>query len=163
MLEKQLIKHEGLVLNCYHCQAGKLTIGVGRNLEGKGITPNESLHIFGEILSKPQYIERFKSEGISKENAMFLLRNDIEDCKYHLEKNPFYNIQSQVRKDALINMCFNMGYGKLKTFKKMIHYLEKMDFEKAGYEMEDSKWFKQVGRRSRNLQYQMWSNEYSKI
>ncbi|WP_413910534.1 glycoside hydrolase family protein [Desulfobacula sp.] len=37
----QLIKHEGLRLKPYHCPAGKLTIGVGRNLEDKG-NPNLS-------------------------------------------------------------------------------------------------------------------------
>ena len=39
----QLIRHEGLRLKPYHCPAGKLTIGVGRNLEDKGITEKEAI------------------------------------------------------------------------------------------------------------------------
>ena len=53
-LERQLIRHEGLKLFPYQCPAGFLTIGVGRNLEGKGIT---------------------------KAEALFLLKNDIADAR----------------------------------------------------------------------------------
>jgi lysozyme len=42
-LADQLIKHEGLRLKPYHCPAGKHTIGVGRNLEDKGITEKEAV------------------------------------------------------------------------------------------------------------------------
>ena len=41
----QLILHEGLRLKPYHCPAGKHTIGIGRNLEDKGITEKEALII----------------------------------------------------------------------------------------------------------------------
>jgi len=39
----QITTHEGLRLKPYHCPAGKLTIGIGRNLEDKGITEKEAL------------------------------------------------------------------------------------------------------------------------
>ena len=52
-LTAQLTKHEGLRLKPYHCPAGKLTIGIGRNLEDKGITEKE---------------------------AVMLLENDIHEC-----------------------------------------------------------------------------------
>ena len=52
-LAEQLTKHEGLRLKPYHCPAGKLTIGIGRNLEDKGITEKE---------------------------ARMLLENDIQEC-----------------------------------------------------------------------------------
>lgn len=42
-LTDQLIKHEGLRLKPYRCPAGKLTIGIGRNLEDKGITEKEAV------------------------------------------------------------------------------------------------------------------------
>jgi Phage-related lysozyme (muraminidase) len=41
-LEDQLIDHEGLKLEPYECTAGKLTIGVGRNLEDRGISVDEA-------------------------------------------------------------------------------------------------------------------------
>lgn len=43
--ERMLIKHEGLQTKVYTCPANKLTIGVGRNLEDRGIT-KKKLYIF---------------------------------------------------------------------------------------------------------------------
>ena len=52
-----IIKHEGLKLKPYICPAGKITIGVGRNIE---------------------------DNGISEDEAMYLLNNDIKRCKTEL-------------------------------------------------------------------------------
>ena len=41
-IKEMLIKNEGLVCQPYHCSAGKLTIGVGRNLEANGISEEEA-------------------------------------------------------------------------------------------------------------------------
>ncbi|MBF0177920.1 MAG: DUF1804 family protein [Magnetococcales bacterium] len=41
-LRKQLIRHEGMRLKPYRCTAGKLTIGVGRNLDDRSITKSEA-------------------------------------------------------------------------------------------------------------------------
>ena len=57
-LANQLIKHEGLRLTPYRCPAGRLTIGIGRNLEDKGITEKE---------------------------AVMLLKNDIQECIENLK------------------------------------------------------------------------------
>ena len=32
-IKEQLVRHEGLRLKPYHCTAGRLTIGYGRNLD----------------------------------------------------------------------------------------------------------------------------------
>ena len=42
----QLILEEGLCLKPYRCSAGKLTIGVGRNLDDNGISKQEALFLF---------------------------------------------------------------------------------------------------------------------
>ena len=44
-LENQLIDHEGLELKPYQCTADKLTIGVGRNIEDRGITEDEARYL----------------------------------------------------------------------------------------------------------------------
>lgn len=41
-IKAQLVRHEGLMLKPYRCTAGKLTIGVGRNLDDRGITQKEA-------------------------------------------------------------------------------------------------------------------------
>ena len=42
-LKDMLIRHEGLKLKPYLCTAGKLTIGVGRNIQDRGITYQEAM------------------------------------------------------------------------------------------------------------------------
>ena len=42
ILKDLIIKHEGLRLFPYRCSAGKLSIGVGRNLDDVGITRDEA-------------------------------------------------------------------------------------------------------------------------
>jgi len=111
MLEKMLILHEGIKLKVYKCPSGFLTIGVGRNLEGRGIT---------------------------REEALFLLRNDIETSRKELTISfPWFKELDRARQDALIDMNF-MGINKFKQFKLMIAAFEEKDYVKAAKEMLDS-------------------------
>ena len=41
-LIEELKRDEGVVLTLYKCSAGKNTIGVGRNIDDRGITEDES-------------------------------------------------------------------------------------------------------------------------
>lgn len=81
-IKEQLVRHEGLRLKPYRCTAGKLTIGIGRNLEDC---------------------------GISQAEAYVLLENDIQNCEKQLldEIPEIYNTLDEVRKSVLLNMCFN--------------------------------------------------------
>jgi len=121
-LTEQLIIHEGLRLKPYKCSAGKATIGVGRNIEDVGIT---------------------------KEEAMFLLSNDIArvagQCVAEFD---WFNDLSELRKEAIINLVFNMGLSKFKQFKRTIAYIESGDFVIAGAELLDSNYARQVGNRA---------------
>jgi len=130
-LAGQLVRHEGLRLYPYRCTKGKLTIGVGRNIE---------------------------DNGINREEALFMLENDIERSRKELENNlPWFSKLNEVRQDVLINMCFNMGITALLEFKKTIEYIEAGDFDSASVEMLDSKWAREdVGEsRSSELSQQM--------
>lgn len=42
--------HEGLSLKPYYCTANKLSIGIGRNLDDRGITKEEALLLFANDL-----------------------------------------------------------------------------------------------------------------
>jgi len=53
--------------------------------------------------------------------------------------------------DILINMTFNMGKPRVLKFKKMWSAIEVNDWDTAADEMEDSKWFKDVGNRAVRL------------
>ena len=41
-IKEQLVRHEGLRLKPYRSSAGKLTIGIGRNLDDRGIRQKEA-------------------------------------------------------------------------------------------------------------------------
>ena len=132
IIEEQLVLHEGLKLNPYRCPAGKLTIGVGRNLEDKGISMAE---------------------------ALFLLRNDVEEVRTQLERYPWYTQLDPVRQKVLIDMAFNLGIGGLMQFRKMLAALEAGDYGKTADEMLDSKWARQVGKRAQRLAEMMRTGE----
>jgi lysozyme len=123
-LADKLIAHEALRLKPYKCSAGKLTIGVGRNLEDRGIT---------------------------KEEALFLLMNDIKISIQEAGKFPFFASLNDTRQEIIVNMLFNIGYGRLSGFRKFLDALTLGDYQKASKEMLDSVWAKQVGRRAQEL------------
>ena len=131
-IEDQLILHEGLRLKPYRCTAGKLTIGVGRNLEDKGISHHE---------------------------ALFLLRNDIVEVTAQLERFDWFRALGPVRRKVLIDMCFNLGIQGLLGFKQMIEALKRGDYETAADEMVNSRWYRQVGERGRRLERMMRTGE----
>ena len=124
-LQKQLVIHEGLELKPYRCSADKLTIGVGRNIQEVGIT---------------------------EEEAMVLLANDIARCAGECTREfPWFLGLTPLRKEAVINLVFNMGMATFKKFKKTIAYLEAGNFELAGTELLDSNYARQVGQRSQDV------------
>ncbi len=124
-LIEELKVDEGQVLTLYKCSAGKNTIGVGRNLDDRGITADE---------------------------ASYLLSNDIDICIDELEAVfPWFSTLSDARQRVVINMCFNLGLTRLLGFKKFLAAMETGDWETAGVEMLDSNWSKQVGDRSIRL------------
>lgn len=159
-LEDQLILHEGLRLEVYKCPADYWTIGVGRNLEAKGLTPDEQIKLLGtDGLSKDEVIERLKLRGIAKSEALFLLDNDIADCRKDLERYDWYTQLDPVRKKVLIDMRLNLGMAGLLEFRRMIAALVRGDYKAAAAEMVDSKWYRQVKTRGVRLAGMMRTGE----
>ena len=159
-LEDQLILHEGLKLRTYRCPAGYWTIGVGRNLEAKGLADFEQMHIFGrDGMSKQEVIERLKEQGVTREQAMWLLANDISECIKDLKTFTWFDQLGDVRAKVVIDMRFNLGAGGFRQFKKMIACLEVGDYAGASKQMMDSRWYHQVGDRGKRLVKMMYTGE----
>lgn len=114
-LMKTLERHEGFRSEPYRCSAGKLTIGIGRNLEDKGISYAES---------------------------RYLLKNDLDECRRDLEKifHPRFNNYPDHIQEVLMNMRFQLGLNGFRSFKKFIAAIWGWDFAKAQAEGLDSKW-----------------------
>ena len=124
-LKKELIRDEGLRLVPYRCSAGKLTIGVGRNLDDVGITESEAMHLLVNDIMRSK-------------NATLTIIPDLLEL-------------SEQRQRVLVNMCFNLGPWGLRNFRKMLAAIAERDFSRAADEMLDSKWARQVGPRATRL------------
>jgi lysozyme len=117
-LRQLIILHEGLKLKPYKDTVGKLTIGVGRNLD---------------------------DVGISEDEALMMLDHDLTDCEVALTKYDWYVKLDDVRQGVIIELAFNVGLAKVLAFKKMISALANKDYAGAANELLDSSWATQVG------------------
>lgn len=59
------------------------------------------------------------------------------------------------RRTALIDMIFNMGLFRFGGFKKMIAAIRDGDWDTAAAEAQNSKWYKQVGKRGETIVRQL--------
>lgn len=126
---KQLRLHEGERLKPYRCTAGRLTIGVGRNLEDRGITAEESAYLLG---------------------------NDIDHhWRQLVQAVPWVTQLDEVRQRVLLDMAFNLGVAGLLGFKNTLSTIKAGDYAKAAAMMLDSRWAGQVGQRAQRLSRMM--------
>ena len=126
LLRSQLERHEGLRLKPYLDTATppRLTIGYGRNLD---------------------------DVGISREEADYMLANDIDKVERELDTIDEYLALDRIRQTVIGNMTFNLGFHGLMQFKRMWAAIGRCDYEKAAEEMLKSKWRRQVGYRALEL------------
>lgn len=134
-LIEQLKLHEGVRSHPYDCPAGYLTIGVGRNISETGL-------------------------GLSDDEIEYLLRNDIERCYQELDRFSWFMDLDTVRQEALVNMCFNLGFTRLIKFTKMMGAMAEGKFSLAAAEALDSKWARQVGQRAKDIAHMLEFGEY---
>lgn len=122
ILVSQFQTNEGKRLKPYHCPAGYLTIGFGRNLDTKGITELE---------------------------AELMLLNDINDVQNQLDSMlPWWREINESSQRVLLDMCFNLGMKGLLKFEKMLGLLRAKQYNAAASELINSKYAKQVGARA---------------
>jgi lysozyme len=97
---------------------GKLTIGVGRNLDDVGISESE---------------------------ALMLLGNDITRAQAGLDRElPWWRGLSAGRQIALTDLAFNMGIQGLLTFRHTLAALAQGDWPEAAQGLKSSLWARQV-------------------
>ena len=125
-MREQLILHEGIVLDKpYRCTSGKLTIGVGRNLDDR---------------------------GISEETAMQMLDEDINIVHSELLKLfPDFADMPEIVQESLVDLAFNMGTTTLMKFKATLAALNAQQWAIAADEILDSRYARQVGKRAQTI------------
>ena len=122
-VRKRLIEEEGLRLFPYTCTSDKLTLGVGRNIQDR---------------------------GISDITALQMLDEDIDLCVHELEKNiSWWDEAPAGIQEVLIDLCFNMGISRLMLFTKTLQYLSHGAMENAAAELLDSRYATMVPKRAK--------------
>jgi len=131
----QLRLHEGVEHKPYKCTAGYLTIGVGRNIEERGLSDDE---------------------------IDYILSNDVNIATDELVATfDWYADLDPIRQRVVVDMVFNLGMPRFKQFKNMIAALEEGDWTEASDQMMDSRWAEQVGLRASRLATMMETGEDS--
>jgi len=131
-----LKRHEGVRSKVYICSAGYETIGVGRNISATGL-------------------------GLDPDEIDFLLMNDITRVRQELNRVfKWFDGLDAARKDAMIDIAFNLGLTVLCKFEKSLAYMESGDYMLAADEFLDSNWAKQVGNRAIEVTDMIRTGEY---
>ena len=137
-MTEQIKRHEGEVLEVYADSLGYLTLGVGHLIQ-----PNDPEH--GQPAGTPvsqEVVDKYYEIDFDKH---------LEETKHVIGHDVFDGLPGEIQ-EVLVNMCFNLGGTRLGKFRNMFNAVEDHDWERMAVEMEDSRWFKQVGRRSVELQ-----------
>ena len=137
LIIEMLRQHEGVRTHAYKCSANKTTIGIGRNIDANG------------------------GIGLTADEINYLLANDIERVNDELlGAFGWYKTLGTPRKDAMMDICFNMGLPSLMQFKKALAAMAKGDYVTASSEFLDSRWAKQVGMRAVTITDIIETGEY---
>lgn len=130
-LIEQLKKFEGFSGNPYTDTQGYETIGIGTKLP------------------------------LTEEEAELLLQHRLKQTVNNLNVLKLDNLDiKEEAKIILYDMAYNLGTKGLLGFKKMWLALENKDYLEASKQMKDSKWYNQVGRRSKYLVEEMEKLNY---
>jgi len=152
---EELIKHEGLKLQVYQDTLGIDTIGIGRNLEDRGITKQEL-----DELDIPS-IDHVYEYGITEADAVYLATNDVQIVEEELVRaHPCVDRLDSVRQLIVMDMAFNLGVPRLCKFKKMWAAIHEEQYDVAAKEMLDSRWARQVKGRATKLANAMHNGEF---
>ena len=111
---------------CTCTTQGKLSIGIGRNIE---------------------------DIGISLQEAQLLLRNNLEETEKDLARHwPWYTRLSPGRQRALANFHFNVGPGTFRDFTATLGLLARGDFAGAAAAFRTNRnYFRDVGPRAERI------------
>ena len=135
----EIKRHEGEVLEIYMDSLGYKTLGVGHLCQ-----PND-----------PEYSWEVGT-SVSQEVVDMYYEDDFD--KHYKEaihvfgnQEDFYKLPEKIQ-HVLVNMCFNLGGSRLSKFRNMLQACRQNDWQEMARQMQDSRWFYQVGRRSLELQ-----------
>lgn len=117
--------HEGRRLKPYVDTVGKISLGVGRNLTDNGISDDE---------------------------ADLFLMHDIETAMSELDlRVPWWRDLDEVRRAVVLDLRFNLGWPRLRQFRRMLTTLDAGEYDAAAAHLLDSRYATQVQTRATRL------------
>lgn len=121
-LLEQLMQDEGFKSYAYQDTEGFLTIGYGR------------------------LIDRRRGGGISQDEGLYLLQNDIDARRKALAVYSWFASQDLIRQEALLNMSFQCGVDGLLHFPHFLAAMDKHDYPGAVAQITGTPWAKIGGK-----------------
>jgi len=122
-LKAAIKEEEGCELSAYMDPLGNLTIGYGHFMNRGSKIPQEAAEIIFES-DYEQAVKDYARLGLTLDNT---------------------------RRAALIDMIFNLGYGGVMQFRKMLNHLKRGQWQPAAVELMNSLYARQLpGRAKRN-------------
>lgn len=133
-----LIDREGTEKSAYKDSLGYWTIGHGRLIDAR------------------------KDAGLSEEEMLYLLKNDIEAARKELSQFDWYLSLDSVRQEVFIELVFNMGLPHLLGFITTLKYVKQKDYKQAAIQLGKSLWAKQVHEtRVKSIQQRLITGSYN--
>ena len=121
-IKDMLLRHEGLRTHPYFCSENYLTIGAGRNL---------------------------KINGISEDEAMYMLENDIKRVQEELDRSwGAWRTFPEKARMVCIDMCFQLGISGFMKFLQTRKLMELGNWLEASEELLRSKYAIQTPNRA---------------
>lgn len=132
-LRDRISKHEGIRFSPYLDSVGQRTIGIGH-----AITRNEDSIYPNDC-------------DISEKEVYYLFDKDLERARLSAQNLIGDLILPVAIQEVIVEMVFQLGKVGVSKFKLMWKALKEADFLEAGYQMRDSKWYRQTTSRCDEL------------
>jgi lysozyme len=131
-LKDRLIWEEGLKHKPYRCPAGKLTVGVGWNMDANPLPKSMQVYLdeHGELtlIMIMELLEKSIDKAEQDARSLFESFNDFSDN----------------RKVAVVDLLFNLGRTSFSKFINTIAAIRHGNWDAAAAGLKNSKWYKQV-------------------
>lgn len=124
----------------YRDTVGKRTIGYGFNIDD----PSVSKLLPNDVIKGRRPLSQQEAEPIFQK----LYGRAQKDAYDVIGADTYLNLPPQIA-DVVDDMSYNMGRNRLSGFKKAISALQEGNYSLFAKEIKNSKWFNQVGRRSK--------------
>lgn len=135
IVKEDLVRHEGYVTEIYLDSENLPTFGIGHLVTEEDM---EYTWPVGTPVTEERILDVFHKDcEVAYTDACALVLN--------------FAGQSIDAQRVLVNMAFNLGRNRLGKFKNFLKAVNEGNYDKAADEMIDSKWYHQVGRRSKEL------------